>query len=217
MYMPFYGSHDTSLKIRSQISWDPYIKGEVWAQIVRAKIKGQARVLKDNAKRQASLLDFYIEQIEHDDATNREGFAAKVYFNALFGRDFSRSEGGFINSALNYGYMVMLSAVSRAVVSNGYATQIGIHHDNVYNEFNLSCDLVEPLRPFVDAAVLELEEGVELTKEDKLKLVDVLNRRVKISERSQYLINAMNIYIKSVFDALLLEDVSLIKWVEYEL
>lgn len=35
------------------------------------------------------MLKQYIEEIELGDKTNREGHAAKVYFNALFGMDFS--------------------------------------------------------------------------------------------------------------------------------
>ena len=36
--------------------------------------------------------------------SNREGHAAKVYFNALFGMEFTRALSTPENAALNYGY-----------------------------------------------------------------------------------------------------------------
>lgn len=37
--IPYYGSHDTSMRIRSQIEWSNDIKGEVWTSVVKEKIK----------------------------------------------------------------------------------------------------------------------------------------------------------------------------------
>ena len=87
------------------------------------------------------------------DVTNREGHAAKVYFNALFGKDFTRTEECPINAALNYGYALILSCFNREIVSNGYITQIGLFHDNMFNPYNLSSDLMEPYRVVVDRMV----------------------------------------------------------------
>jgi len=87
------------------------------------------------------LLNTYIEQMEFADTTNREGHAAKVYFNALFGMDFSRSSPEPVNAALNYGYSILLAAFSWEIVSCGYVTQLGLHHENVFNRFNLASDL----------------------------------------------------------------------------
>ena len=126
--IPFYGSHDTSAKIREQIKWTDEQKADVWTKIVAEKIGKQAEVLREYGKKEADLLESYINEIEYDDATNREGHAAKVYFNALFGMDFSRTANNSINAALNYGYGIIVSAFSREIVSNGYLTQIGISH-----------------------------------------------------------------------------------------
>lgn len=79
------------------------------------------------------MLKGYVGQIEFNDVTNREGYAAKVYFDALFGMEFTRSSDNTINAALNYGYSIILSAVNREVTSNGYLTQFGLFHDN--NEY----------------------------------------------------------------------------------
>ena len=64
------------------------------------------------------MLDSYVGQIEFQDTTNREGHAAKVYFNALFGKDFTRSSEVPLNAALDYGYSILLSAFNREVAAN---------------------------------------------------------------------------------------------------
>ena len=148
--------------------------------------------------------------------TNREGHAAKVYFNSLFGLDFSRDENNDINAALNYGYSILLSQFNKEIVSNGYNTQIGIKHHNIYNQFNLSSDLMEPFRPLVDNIVKQ-NYGEVFNGTMKLKLVDVLNHKVHIKSKDQYVSNAIAIYVKSVFKAIEKQNVELIEFFEYEL
>lgn len=91
--VPYYNSYDTSRKIKAQIAWTDDRKGTVWADIVAEKIRKQADYLDELDKSgEAALLRSYLSEIEFNDMTNREGHAAKVYFNALFGMDFRRSE-----------------------------------------------------------------------------------------------------------------------------
>ena len=123
----YYGSHDTSVKIRRQMEWSREEKATLWTEIVSEKIRKQAELLEQYGKTEAELLYQYINEIELGDVTNREGHAAKVYFNALFGKDFTRTEECPINAALNYGYALILSCFNREIVSNGYITQIGKH------------------------------------------------------------------------------------------
>ena len=199
--LPYYGSHDTSAKIRNQIAWSKEKKGEVWTEIVREKIHQQAINLEQYKKIEAQLLYQYIDEIEFGDETNREGHAAKVYFNALFGKKFSRKEDNSINAALNYGYALILSAFSREVVSNGYITQIGLFHDNMFNQFNLACDLMEPFRPIIDETVYSLmPEKFEV--DEKHEIIKVLNREVTINGRAENIPNAIKIYARSVFETL---------------
>ncbi len=211
-----YGSYDTSRKIKEQINWKEETKKLVWADIVRTKIRGQLSNIPISFEKERQLLNEYINQIEPLDITNREGHAAKVYFNALFGKNFSRSDGNVINSALNYGYSILLSVFNREIVSSGYLTQIGIFHSNMFNNFNLSCDMVEPFRPFVDKAVLRLNP-TKLEHEEKVKIVNVLNETIQIGGQNHYISNAIHIYTSSVLEALLENDVSKIKSPSYEL
>ena len=212
----YYGAHDTSAKIRSQIGWNKEIKATIWTEIVTEKIRQQEAVLNVFGKKEGSLLQQYIEEIEFGDMTTREGHAAKVYFNALFGKDFSRTEDNNINAALNYGYSVILSAFNREIVSNGYITQIGLFHDNMFNQFNLASDLMEPFRAIIDRAVYKMSIS-NFGKDEKMQIVNLLNQDIKIANRTETVNNAIKIYCKSIFDAIEEHDVSLIKFYRYEL
>jgi CRISPR-associated protein Cas1 len=211
--MPYFGSHDTSAKIRSQINWDENAADAVWTEIVREKIGKQAQLLKIVGCNEYLTLTEYKNQIEFADATNREGLAAKIYFNALFGGGFSRTHDVPINAALNYGYSILLSAFNREVCKNGYLTQIGIFHDSMFNCFNLSSDLMEPFRPLADRAVYEMNP-VKFEWEEKERMINILNEEIVMDGRKQHCINAIEIYVKSVFAAIEDNDISLIKFYE---
>lgn len=121
----YYGSHDTSSKVRQQLEWCDANKKAVWTEIVRAKIYNQKMVLDILGRTESELLEKYIDELEFDDITNREGHAAKVYFNALFGLSFTRADENAINAALNYGYAIILSICNREIVANGYIRNLG--------------------------------------------------------------------------------------------
>lgn len=206
--VPHHGSHDSSLKIRTQALWSKNIKDAVWSEIVSEKIRKQAEFLLEIKKeREYELLNSYIGQVEAADASNREGHAAKVYFNALFGMEFTRSADIPVNSALNYGYSIILSAFNREISANGYLTQLGIFHDNMFNHFNLSCDLMEPFRIIVDRCVYQMGPAV-FNKDEKHELWGILNEIVRIDDTRQVLLNAIKIYARSIFDAINDEDIS---------
>ena len=198
----YYGSHDTSAKIKRQIQWSDDIKACAWTEIVAEKIRKQAEFLEELGKsNEAMMLQGYIEELEVGDVTNREGHAAKVYFNALCGKDFTRSRDCVTNAALNYGYSLILSCINREVTAHGYITQLGLFHSNMFNQFNLSCDLMEPFRIIIDRWVYKKTPTV-FGKEEKHTIATLLNTSVIINESEQYLFNAIRIYCRSVFEAL---------------
>ena len=212
----YYGSHDTSAKIRTQIEWPVDIRKTVWTEIVAEKIRKQAEHLRYWNRPEADMLYQYIEEIEFDDETNREGHAAKVYFNALFGMDFTRTAENSTNAALNYGYGIILSAFNRCITANGYLTQLGLFHDNMFNPFNLGSDLMEPFRPIVDLKVKRLQP-LKFEHEEKMEVLKILQQEVKIAGRTEYVNNAIKIYVKSVFDAINNNDPAMIKFYSNEL
>lgn len=197
--MPYYGSFNTSKKILNQVAWKKENKEQVWKDIVKCKIHNQAMILKKLDIDGYQNLEEYKEEVQEGDNTNREGHAAKVYFNLLFGKEFIRGSGDNTNIALDYGYSILLSEVNREVVCKGYITPLGINHKNEYNQFNLSCDLMEPYRPLIDEIVYNNRE-LAFEKEFKLKLINVLNNVVKIEEKDQYVNNSIPIFMNSVFE-----------------
>lgn len=205
---PYYGSGDCSRKIKKQLEWSEEIKGKVWTAIVEAKIRNQAIFLKElDMKREEDLLGSYLQEMLYRDESNREGMAAKVYFDAIFGMDFTRDKETPVNAALDYGYSLILSLVNREVSYNGYITQLGLFHDNIYNCFNLSSDLMEPYRILVDRMVYQ-NQFEQFEKEEKHKMLHLFETEVKIGGSRQILPNAIRIYVRSVFDALCDNDSS---------
>lgn len=199
--VPYYNSFNTSKKVQNQIKWKKTNKDEIWQQIVKHKIHNQAMLLRKLEIDGYNQLFEYEKNVEVGDKTNREGHAAKVYFNLLFGKKFIRGSKDDINISLDYGYSIILSTFNKEIVSKGYITQIGINHKNEYNPFNLSCGLMEPYRPLIDEIVYNNINN-EFNKTQKYKLLDVLNRVVTFNNKEQYVSNAIPIYIQSVFNAL---------------
>lgn len=198
---PYYGSFNTSKKIQNQINWEKDRKDLIWQTIIKYKIHNQAKLLqKLNISGYEKLLE-YEEQVEVADRSNREGHAAKVYFNLLFGNDFIRGSGDNTNIALDYGYSILLATFNREIVSRGYITQLGINHKNEFNQFNLSCDLMETFRPLIDEGVYKYRELV-FGKELKHELLNIFNKNIQIGNKEQFVSNAVSIYINSVFNCL---------------
>ena len=195
-----------------QQEWNDDIRQTVWTDIISEKIRNQCRFLCELGKeKEASLLKSYIGQVEKYDATNREGHAAKVYFNALFGMDFTRNEENAVNAALNYGYSIVLSAFNREIAACGYLTQLGLCHCNVFNPYNLSCDLMEPFRQLVDRKVYA-GKYTEFSVDAKRELLNILNEQIYIAESKQTVLNGIRLYTRSIFEALNEGDASLIKF-----
>ena len=197
----FYSKHNTSKKIVNQSKWKIKDKDALWLLIVKNKILNQANLLKKVRSDTFVLISSYIDEVKIGDKTNREGHAAKVYFNALFGKNFSRNSENNINSALNYGYAVLLSNINKEVVNNGYLTQLGIHHKNEFNDFNLSCDLMEVFRPVIDSFVYFNKER-EFDKDYKLDIINIFNNSFKYKNKSYVLKDIIKMYVKNTLECL---------------
>ncbi len=213
--IPYYGAHNTSKRYKIQMQWRDETKNEIWRLIIAQKITNQKNYLqKRGFSAEAELIGSYIPDILPGDTTNREGHSAKVYFNCLMPCGVSRRDGGFLNGCLNYGYAVLLSCFNREIVASGYLTQFGIWHDNEFNQFNLSSDLMEPFRTIVDEVAFSLPEG---DKEFKRKMADILNFQISIDGKTTTLDLAVRTYVRSVLNALEASDPSLIIFPSYEL
>lgn len=202
--LPYYGSHNTSKRIKIQTGWTQEIKDEVWKVLIAKKITSQSELLKKRGfETESIMLEEYAADVTPGDKTNREGHAAKVYFNCILPEGVTRRGSGFINGCLNYGYAVLLSAINREIVASGYMTQIGVWHDNEFNEFNLGSDMIEPLRTIIDETALTIEPGDATFKHT---MAGALNYEVTFADKKTTLDVAVRQYVKSVLYALEVND-----------
>lgn len=75
---------------------------------------------------------------------------------------------------------------------------------------------MEPFRILVDEEVY-LMKPEKFEHDEKMRMVNILNREVIIDGKRNYLNNAVKIYCKSVFDAMNEQDISLIRFYRNEL
>lgn len=199
--VPYYSRHNTSKKIKEQISWKQKDKDILWKNIVINKITNQALLLKKVHSDKHDLVLSYINEVVNGDKTNREGHAAKVYFNALFGNNFTRNKDDVINAALNYGYAVLLSTINKEIINNGYLTQLGIHHKNEFNQFNLTCDIMEPFRIIIDSFVYYNKDR-EFDTNYKLDIVNIFNNSYKFNGKNYILKELIKLFVKSSLESI---------------
>ena len=197
----YYLAHNSSKKIIMQSKWSQKKKDELWQLIVKNKITNQALLLNKIKSKNYNLILSYISDVVIGDKSNREGHAAKIYFNSLFTKKFVRNEKDDINSALNYGYAILLSNFNKEIVSNGYLTQLGIHHKNEFNPFNLSCDFMEPFRIIIDNFVWSNKDR-EFNIDYKMGIIDIFNTKFKYNSKQYILKDIIKLYTKNIFDYL---------------
>ncbi|MBC1338388.1 type II CRISPR-associated endonuclease Cas1 [Listeria innocua] len=199
--LPFYGRHDSSLQLSKQLEWEFESKATVWTEIISQKILNQSTFLSMlNYDEKADSLIKLHETLEIFDPTNREGHAARIYFNQLFGNDFTREQENDINSGLNYGYTLLLSVFARELVKSGCMTQFGLKHSNQFNDFNFASDLMEPFRPLVDQIVYEKRnEDFQVIKRS---LFEMFIKQFDYNNQHMFLTNIASDYTKKIVKVL---------------
>ncbi len=199
--MPYYGRHDSSLQLSRQIAWNEDVKAEIWTTIIAQKILNQAFYLGSCGflEKSQSVIDLY-HGLDLFDPNNREGHAARIYFNTLFGNDFNREQDSDVNAALDYGYTLILSMFAREIVLSGCMTQFGLKHANQFNQFNLASDIMEPFRPIIDRIVYENRNSsfVKIKRE----LFTIFSDTFHYNDKDMYLSNIISDYTKKVIQAL---------------
>lgn len=194
-----YGHHRQSKNIKKQINWNPVHSKRLWQLIIQEKILHQGKVLSDyHPNFDSTSFKVYANTVEISDMTNREGHAAKVYFRQLFGEWFIRSFDDDVNAGLNYGYSLISATFSRVIKSKGYLTELGVNHTSEFNHHNLSSDLMEVFRPVIDRIVYKNIED-SFGKEEKRLLLEIFNTKILVNNKKQYFLNAIDIYVDSIF------------------
>ena len=201
MLVGYEGNELVAQRVAMQAAVRVTVKKRLWRQIVRQKIRGQVKNLAVNDPAGPAMLEL-ARRVRSGDASNCEGQAAGIYWPAVFGEEFRRDRYGLPpNNLLNYGYMVMRAAVARAIVSAGLQPALGLHHHHRNNAFALADDLVEVVRPMVDAVVIDLalhKRHLELDRESKGALLGLLGQTVTVGEQSGPMMVALHRIIGSL-------------------
>ena len=196
MLLPLDAHHIQSELFRAQVSASEPLKKNLWKQTIEAKIRNQARLLEKLGKNSLPLKNLW-KNVKSGDSDNREGFAARLYWTEMFGKTFIRDRYGEApNPFLNYGYIILRSAVARALAGSGLLATLGIHHSNRYNAFCLADDIMEPYRPWVDEIAFGLDtkypDSQMLEKEHKAELLQLMAADVNIGENKRPLMVALS-------------------------
>ncbi len=205
--LPIEGNALQAQRLKIQVNASAPAQKRIWQILVQKKIRNQERVLKALGYSDVSL-EGYAQRVLSGDKTNREGAAARRYWQHVLGnfgvkRD---PEGDYPNNVLNYGYAVLRAVVSRAIVRAGLHPSFGIHHSNQFNAFALSDDVMEPYRPFVDFHVLSgccLQNPEEILKpQHKREILAVLTADVVHSIGTRPLFNSVETLCAQLVQAL---------------
>ncbi|MEM9424081.1 MAG: type II CRISPR-associated endonuclease Cas1 [Spirochaetota bacterium] len=169
--LPLDGHSRLQERVRLQVAVKLPKAKRLWQSIVQNKIQNQARLLQmaaglgwhnrdclNEAEEQELAKDLLAmsHKVLSGDSSMQEAVAARHYWPMLFGDDFRRSGPLPPNSLLNYGYTILLACVMRAINCCGLLGAFGIQHRSSRNPYCLASDLMEALRPFVDAFILHL-------------------------------------------------------------
>jgi len=194
--MPFYGRHDSALTIKKQMAWEDKTKACVTYELLRQKITNQSQFLASKGfEDKAVAIEVLLSELKPNDLSNREGHAARIFFNTLYGNDFSREDTCDVNAALDYGYTLVMSVFAREIVKCGCVTQLGINHCNQFNAYNLASDLMEPFRIIIDEIVY-----VNRTKNFeafKWELFEIFERTYVYNGSNMFLNNIVSHYVKA--------------------
>ncbi|WP_338233082.1 type II CRISPR-associated endonuclease Cas1 [Companilactobacillus muriivasis] len=215
IYLPYGQYHHYSKRVIKQSQWTKEQKGQIWKNVISQKMNNQLAYAKfagvDSDR--LELMQDLISNLVVGDTTNREGPVAKVYFDSLYGKTFTRDDDDLINAAMNFGYAILRSCMARVVVGNGLVTMLGVFHRNEFNSFNLVDDLMEPYRPLMDYWVNKYvidDKKDYLSYEARLKIIEFMNQKIQIQNKKMTIDNSMQEYVASFVAAMDEQDPSLL-------
>ena len=139
----------TANKIHNSLAQLKKIRGKSEkAKEVIAKLKDNEKQVQESGLSLAQIMGF-------------EGVSAKMYFEVLFSEynwtaRRPRVKHDAINCLMDIGYTMLFNVVNGIAELFGFDTYVGVLHREFYNRKSLVCDLVEPFRVIVDAAILKM-------------------------------------------------------------
>ncbi len=148
-----------------------YDKTEIASHVIANKIHNQAFLLKKKRKKteEEKIIIAKLEQYEKDvleaglsvqEIMGIEGVSAKLYFKTMFA-DYNwkarqpRVKNDITNTLMDIGYTILFNIVNALLEMYGFDVYVGILHTQFFHRKSLVCDLEEPFRPIIDAAILK--------------------------------------------------------------
>lgn len=171
-----------------------------WQAIVKSRIHTQAETLQSLHRSGTDILYEYVSQVLPGDSTMVEAKAARVYWNALFGERFLRYKQGAtdsVNSALNYGFALVRSAMARVLTSYGLHVSFGLGHCRKDNPFNLVEDMMEPFRFIVERHVFQSAHEQSFNASKRSALLRILDSSISMQGKMYRSISAMEMLVQS--------------------
>ncbi len=203
LLLPMSGHHRPLKNLKKQIELLNRKKKIAQKQIIKQKIKNQRNIMEDLKIKEEYLekMDLYEKQVNQGDERNKEAHAARLFFRCLYTSSFVRFTDDPINNSLNYGYKILASRISSSIVKYGLNPSLGFFHKNEQSYFNLTYDLMEPLRPLIDWITVQNNDylfGDELNFKVRINLVKALDYYVLIDKKVMKVKNAIDYMVKSI-------------------
>lgn len=157
-------------------------KMDIAAHVISNKIHNQCALLKKKRKKTEEEKETIVklEQFEKDvlkpnlsgqEIMGIEGISAKLYFKSLFASYEWKSrqprvKNDMTNTLMDIGYTILFNIVNALLEMYGFDVYVGILHTQFFHRKSLVCDLEEPFRPIVDAAILKALNLGQVSEKD---------------------------------------------------
>lgn len=159
-----------------------YDKTDIASHVIANKIHNQMFLLKRRRGKSDAEKDVInkLKKFEMDvqktglnvqEIMGIEGVSAKLYFQMLF-KDYKwsarrpRVKHDIINCLLDIGYTVLFNVVNALLEMYGFDVYVGILHTQFFHRKSLVCDLEEPFRPVIDAALIKAMNLGQINEKD---------------------------------------------------
>ena len=164
---------------KKQYSYD---KTEIASHVIANKIHNQAFLLKKKRKKTEEEKEVIAKLEEYEKSVLQpnlsvqeimgiEGVSAKLYFKTLFAAynwqaRLPRVKNDITNTLMDVGYTILFNIVNALLEMYGFDVYVGILHTQFFHRKSLVCDLEEPFRPIVDAAILKALNLGQINEKD---------------------------------------------------
>lgn len=148
-----------------------YDKTDIAAHVIANKIHNQNYLLKKKREKtefekgtikklEKFEKDVQKENLSIQEIMGIEGISAKLYFQSLFKNHNwtarrPRAKHDMTNCLLDIGYTILFNIVNALLEMYGFDVYVGILHTQFFERKSLVCDLEEPFRPIIDAALVK--------------------------------------------------------------